>query len=605
MNPRNTVILVVLVAALLGFIFFVEPSLRPPPAGPVKVLPALRPASVTSVQLFLAGQKIIVERTNDGWQFIDPLVYPAQSSAIETLVRTAALLTPQTRISAQELQGRLTVNQEFGFDNPQATLVFRQGASEYTLKLGALTPPGDQIYAQVVGLAEIDIIDADFFKKLVPHQLNDWRDTSFVNLTNVNFDRITGSQPFELYRENTNGVWRMIRPVQTRADGPKIESLLQVLQDMRVSRFVTDSPKTDLEPLGLQPPALELNFLRGTNNILSLQFGKSPTNDANQVYARRNGQSAIVLLPREVVTAWSAGFQEFRDQHLVRFNGGAPDVIEIFGQEQVTVERQSTNVWRVIKPLDLPVDTNIMQTFLDTLANLQAVRFNTQVAVDDAVLPDSPLWGLAKPVRRYVLKRHSDIGISNGVMAELDFGSSSNNNIFVRRADRPEESSVYAVKLSDFAKLPATAFQLRTRRIWDFSETNVTQITLQQHGQTQRWAHKGLGVWTNMMGFMPDPLMIEVGAQELGFLSASEWIERGDQNRARYGITDQSLQISADVKVGGKTETFTVYWGGVSPNHSRYCMARMEDGLNWIFELEPGLLDRLTSYFKIQENPGP
>jgi hypothetical protein len=526
-------------------------------------------------------------------------------------LHAVAELTPQTRIPAQELKGRLTANEEFGFEHPQATIIFQQGSDSLTLTLGSLTMPGDQIYAQVVGLATVDIIDADFFKKLVPHQANDWRDTSFVNFTQY-FDQLTvssGSQLFELKRDgtNVNSVWHMIKPVQSRTDNARINLLLFVLQNMRITKFVNDDPKVDLEPFGLQPAALELKFDEGTNQLFSLQFGKSPTNDENQVYARFNGQNSIVLVPRNQVAPWTAGFQEFRDRHLVRLADGPPDVIEVTGagkDENFTVQHQADDSWRVIKPLDLPADPKIMRAFLTNLTGIEVLRSDNRVAVDDTVPPDSPLYGLATPARRYILKRTNNS--KNEIMAELDFGSAKDGHIFARRADLPQESSVYAVKLEDFQKLPATALQLRDRRIWDFSETNVSSITICQNGKNEQLVHKGPNKWTIGTGSgMINELEVEVAAQELGFLAADNWIQRGDTDRERYGFTNKLLQISVDLKEGDRPKTLTVYLGGVAPNGLRYGDTQLDDGLNWIFEFQPKFLDELNAYLNIHENPGP
>lgn len=605
MNPRNTWILILLVAALCAFIFYIQPRyLRPAPAKPVKVMPTLKPDDITSIQLLLPGQKEIrVDRTNGGWWITEPLSYPALSPAIENLVRIAAVLGPQTRISAQELQGRLTVNEEFGFVNAQATIVFNQGNDHPTLQLGSLTPPGDGIYAQVVGTAGIDIIDADFFRKLVPRNVNEWRDPSLVILTNINFNRLTvsgASQAFELRRERTNQTWRMTKPVQSRADYPKIDSLLDALQNTYVTSFVTDDARADLESFGLQPAALELRFDDNTNQVLALQFGKSPTNDDKHIYARLAGQNSVLLLPREHISPWAGGFQEFRDRHLARFADGPPDVIEVFGPpENFTIQRNGEKSWNVTKPMELPADTNIMRNFLDSLTGIEVVRVNNSVAVDDAALPDS--YGLATPSRRYVLKHNGS------VIAELDFGTNKDGNIFVRRADRPEESSVYAIKLDDFKKLPAAALQLRSRPIWSFSVTNVTQVTIRLGGKDEKITRVGEGDWKLAAGSQGlfNTLEVEMGADELGVLAAENWIQRGDADRARYGFTDQSLQISVEVKSSGKPEALKVDFGGISPHGLRYGDVRMEDGQNWIFEFPAIVIDRLTEFFNIHENRGP
>jgi Domain of unknown function (DUF4340) len=618
MNPKNTCILVFVAGALFAFIFFFERHLHKPVPGPIKVMGDFKPESVTGLQILLPGQRIALERTNDIWRITDPHSYPAQSQAVDYLVRAAAELMPQTRISAEELRGRLNANEEFGFRNPQATIIFEQGGSDaVTLKLGSLTTPGDQIYAQVVGVPNVDIIDADFFKKLVPRQANDWRDTSFVALTNVSFDHLTvtsGSQWFELRRDNTNDLWHMTNPVQTRADNVRLLLLLSALQNLRITRFVSDEPKVDLEPFGLQPAALELKFDQGTNHVLALQFGKSPTNDEGQIYARVGGQSSIVLVPRERVLPWAAGFQEFRDRHLVRFADGPPDIIEAVGiakDDNFDAQRQPDNSWRVIKPLELPADPDIMHSFLTNLAGLEVLRINNLVAVDDGALPDDSRYGLAKPIRRYILKRtakDSPAVATNEVIAELDFGSAKDGHIFVRRADRPEESSVYAVKLDDFEKLPATALQLRTRRIWDFSETNVSSITISRNGKNEKLLHQDTNQWAiapGSQGIFNNAFEVEVAVQELGFLAAENWIQRGDQDRARFGFTDKSLQISVEVKDNDKPRTLTVDLGGVAPNGLRYGEALMEDGQKWIFEFPSKSLDLILTFLNIRENAGP
>jgi Domain of unknown function (DUF4340) len=491
--------------------------------------------------------------------------------------------------------------------------VFQQGNEQRQLKLGKLTAPGDQIYAQVVGLDRVDIIDVDFFKKFVPRQANDWRDPAFVSLNSQSFDQLTvanGAQGFILQREATNQPWHMFKPVRTRADYPKIDDLLRKLQELRVARFVTDDDKADLEGYGLQPPVLDLKFDQGTNAVLTVDFGKSPTNDPGLIYARRNGQSSVVLVPREPVAAWLTNAEEFRDRHLVRFGGRWPDLLEVTnqenGEEKFTVERETNEIWRVIKPAEFPADTNVMRAFLVAFDKLEVVRLDNRVAVNDAALPDPDFvrYGLVNPTRKYFLKRNTAAGASNAVVAELDFGLVKDGNIYVRRGDLPEETSVYAVKESDYEKLPATSQQLRVRRIWDFSEDDVASITIRQNGQVQKLLHKGPNHWSIAAGSqgMINELEVEVGAQELGFLEAANWVEAGSQNRAHYGFSDKSPHLDVEVKLQGKLQTLMLDVGWV-PGGLRYGMVRMPDGQDWIFDFPPLVLSRLVSYLNLQEKP--
>ena len=67
-----------------------------------------------------------------------------------------------------------------------------------------------------------------------------------------------GAKVIELRRDATNHLWRMIRPLQARADSDRITDALQQLQAAQAAQFVTDDPKADLTTFGLQPADLDL-----------------------------------------------------------------------------------------------------------------------------------------------------------------------------------------------------------------------------------------------------------------------------------------------------------------------------------------------------------
>ena len=129
------------------------------------------------------------------------------------------------------------------------------------------TAPGDQVFVQVVGVEGVYVVDAGFLQYL-PRTPDDWRSTALVDLRGLTPDRLVvtnGAKVFELRRDGTNKLWRMTYPLQARANNAKIEELLQMLQNVRVSQFVPDDPKLDLETFGLRPPELEVALSQGTN----------------------------------------------------------------------------------------------------------------------------------------------------------------------------------------------------------------------------------------------------------------------------------------------------------------------------------------------------
>jgi hypothetical protein len=605
MNPRNTFLLVLLAAGLFAFIYFYERHLNFTPPPPSKLLSGFDAAAVTNIQVQLRGQEEIrAERTTNGtWQLTKPIVYPAQSLAVEYLLKALQDLLPQNHISAQELKGKRNVNADYGFETPLVTIVATlQGDEQRQLKLGNLTAPGNQVYAQVVGSDGVDIIGTDFFQ-YIPRQPDNWRDTAFLNLQGRIFDHITvtnGARTFALQGDGTNSSWHMVP--HERVNISRLAGLFNQLQALRVVRFETDNPKADLEPYGLQPPELELDFDQGTNHLITLQFGKSPTNDPGLVYARRDGQSSVVLVQADLVKGWRADKIEFRDRTLAGMYTWVPDEIDVSGRANFTVRRVLNDAWRVTAPYDFPADTNLIKQFIAKLARLSVVPTNGPVAVKDIVPPSEwTNYGLASPAWKYVLKdklTNAPSGVSNVVMAEIDFGAVSNNDtIFARR---PEEPSVYAVALADFQQLPVSGIQLHERRIWDFTEDQVGRIIIQQDGIPMELIHKAANDWALGAGSQGiiNPLAVEVGAQELGVLAAEDFVARGGEKKADYGFTEKSLQISVLVGKAGTAEMLTVEFGGRSPRGLRYGLVEL-NGQKWIFEFPAIVHDRLMSYFNI------
>lgn len=607
MNPRNTLFLVVLTAGLFAFIFLYERhiSLEAPP--PAKLLPGFAAGRVTNIQVQLRGQEEIrAERTtNGGWRLTRPIYYPAQSVAVESLLRVLQTLTPDDHISAQELKGKRNVNADYGFESPYASVVVTgAGDEEKQLNVGNLTAPGNQVYAQVVGAEGVYILGTNALQYL-PRRPDDWRDTVFLNLRGRTFDHITvtnGTKSFVLQSDGPNA-WHLAP--HERLNLAKLASLFRKLLALRVSRFQTDNPKADLEPFGLQPPELELDFDEGTNHLLTLQFGKSPTNDPGLVYARRDDQGSVVLVQADLVAGWRAERVEFRDRTLAGMYTWEPDQIEVKGSTGFRAQRVTNNDWRVTAPYDFAADTNLMEQFILRLARLEVVPTNGPVAVKDIVPPSEwTNYGLASPTWRFLLS-HKDTnsagGASNTLMVELDFGAvTTNGTIYARR---PEEPSVYAVALTNFQRLPKSGLELHERQIWNFTEDQVTRVIIRQDDKPMELVHKATYDWSVGAGSQGiiNPLEVEVGAQELGLLAAEDFVQCGGEKKADYGFTDKSLQITAYVNKGGNAEVYTVEFGGWSPRELRYCMVKLE-GKEWIFEIPTIVHDRLMSHFNIHEN---
>jgi hypothetical protein len=612
MSAKKTILWLVVASGLFAFIYFYQRHVRPLTPGHDKVLPELRMDAVTSVLIRPSGPvqlQIRADRTNGSWMLTQPLVYPAQAEKVKKLLAFLEQLRPVPYLTAGELRAHTNADEEFGFAVPQATLVIQQGPYTPRVRVGVLTNPGDQVFLQVEGDLGAYVVDAELMKYL-PHSADDWRDTSLVNLQALTFDRIAvtnnvkgdagrvglpvSSSTFVLQRDPVTRAWRMVWPLDARANQTRIEEALRKLQELRIQQFVSDDPKSDLEPLGLLPAELELGFANGTNTLGLVQFGRSPTNNSARVYAHRAGQAGVFTVNKDLLLGWCAFLNDFRDPHLLSPAEPLSEIQFGHGEEISSIQRLPDGTWRSF-PEDNPADPLLVGAFFSTLTNLDIIKF-----VNDVVNPaDLPGYDLAPPLYRLVVKTScaSFSGDStNTSVTELEFGFGTNlqDKVFAKRTD---ENFVYAISTNDFARFPFASWQLRDRVLCHFSSADVARATLSQGDKLCQMIHKGPLSWSfapGSQGIINDGA-IEETVRGVVQTAAIVWVDHGDKNRAAYGFTQESCRLTLELKNGG---SFEIEFGDTAPSGNVYAAVKL-DGQTWILEFPWMLLRDLTTYFPL------
>jgi hypothetical protein len=159
---------------------------------------------------------------------------------------------------------------------------------------------------------------------------------------------------------------------------------------------------------------------------------------------------------------------------------------------------------------------------------------------------------------------------------------------------------VYAVQKKDFERLPVAPVQLRERQIWNFSENDVNQLTIRQQGKVRQLVRKGPHSWSLGAGSqgMINDLAIEESVRPLCRLAAGAWVSRGEQARERYGLGENSLQLTLELKNGEKR---TVTFGSSAPNEGAYAGVSVDSEF-WVFEFPASLYRFVSLYLTIPAN---
>jgi hypothetical protein len=587
MNFKRTWIWVLIAACLFAFIFFFERHAKKKDGTPSKVFPGLNAKEIHQIQAMPRGQLAIrAERTNGTWRLTQPIHYPALSARIDALLSALEQLSPAPYLPQEDV--KTTGDEQFGFDSPLVSLMI--GQRLYHVQIGNRTVPGDQVFLQVVGTEGIHVVTAELLR-LIPQSANDWRETALLDPAKIHFDQLTvtnAGKTLSLQRNLTNKLWRMILPMETRADSDKVEEALRQLQDLRAQEFVSDEPKPDLDAYGLQTPELSLAFYDGTNRVFLVDLGKSLTNGLT--YARRNNENTVVTVPKTSFASWlfseSHEFRDFLDHQLVTLTS-LPDEIEIQGQENFTLKRQTNGSWRIL-PHDFPADPVVMKDFLANFTNFHATEIVRNIAPEADL---QRLYGLAPPKYQYTVKTMDldSENPTNRVIAQLQFGV-QDGKVYARRAG---EDFVYAINPADLERLPSASLKMRDRRIWNFVEDDVARIFIRQQGRTRELIRKGTLQWAlGSQGILSNELALDEIVHRLGELTAAEWVQCGDQNWNDFGFKQVDYQLTIELKNG---EKLSVDFGKEAASQFPYASVIL-DGKTWIFEF-PLIIYHYTQLF--------
>ena len=584
MNSRTTGIWFVIAAGLAAFIFIYQHYFSSVIAGPSTILPHLRADAVTSIQVIPANQlEIRVDRTNNDWFLTKPINYPAQATAVGALLDALRKLTPDLKITAAELLENKNSESEYGFDNPPWSIVINTPDQRWQLAVGNRTAPGNQVYLSVAGEDGAYVANSTWLK-LIPQSATVWRDTALADVDrDIDWITVTnGAAVIELHTDPATHLWRMIRPLSARANSDRITDALQRLQSAHVTQFISDDPNADLTRFGLQPPALDVWLGHGTNLLAGVAVGKNPADDSTQVYARRDGWNGIFTTSQDPLVPWAGSMTDFRDRNLLELTAPVAE-IDVSGTNHFALQRGSgTNDWKIVGET-FPADPDTVQAFIQDLAGLQIERFVKDVVTK----PDLQNCGLLNPQRVITLRSavSPNTADTNAVIAQLFFGGTGTNEVFVRRAD---EDFIYAISADDYNKylsdssLFSADWGFRDRHIWSFNMPDVAQVIIQQNGKTRQLIHDGNNKWSLGVGStgIVTGRSIEQAVQQLSNLTADGWMARNFSDSAPFGINSDSLQITVQLKNGQKD---TVTMGAPIFNGNNALAAVTLDGQRWAF----------------------
>jgi hypothetical protein len=376
MRWQTTAALAVILLALGTFYYLYEVRLAPErekaEARKGRIFTA-ESADVTEVKVERPGDTVAVKREGSGWQMVEPVKARADRGTVEDMLTSLVTAKSDREVAASPAPAEVA---DFGLDKPAAklTLVLKDG-KQLGLTLGGKSPTGTWVYAREADKPAVFTV-GDTILRDATRPVADFRDKSILAFDRKDVTSVeVQTRDDTIVIESAGSGWRIAKPLALAADADVVRDFLDKLEGAKVKEFVAESPESRAT-WGLDRPVrVSVHTGKDQNrSTRTLLFGR--VDDAKQgVYAMREGESSVFLVPEEVWNAVPRTVAMARDKTVIDVDRDKVARIEIESSKGTVVAAKEGDKWRIVAPESLPADQVEVGGVLFKLKDLKAQAF--------------------------------------------------------------------------------------------------------------------------------------------------------------------------------------------------------------------------------------
>lgn len=376
--PSTIALLVVLIG--LGWYSY-RLSNKPPESADSKqekVFASLQSDKIEEVRIKAAGgDTTTVKKVEGGWQVVDPMTAKADESEMSGL--TSGLTSLNVTRVVDENPSDL---KEYGLAEPRVDVAFKaSGDTDYRhLLLGEKTPTGSDVFARRNTDKRVFTIPA-YQETTYNRSTFDLRDKTVIKFERDKVDGVevtAGGKTLQLAK--TGSDWKIVKPIQARADYGAVEGLIGKIESARMKAITSnDGNAADLKKSGLDKPEATVTLNLGSARATLVAGAKS---DAGDLYVRDTSKPAVMTVESSLLDELKKGADDYRRKDVFEFRSFNASRIELTrGGQAVVFEKikgQGDNPqdkWRRASPDPKDVDKDKMDSLLSRLSNMRAASF--------------------------------------------------------------------------------------------------------------------------------------------------------------------------------------------------------------------------------------
>ena len=390
----------------------------------------------------------------------------------------------------------------------------------------------------------------------------------------------------EMKRGDTNIVlesidnerWRMVEPLQLRADRAEVEEILAQFEFLRKVGTIKESETANfnLKEYGLETPSLVIrlwlkkgSMVGGTaGNITkyTVNIGDRLAAGQDTAYITTGDDKDVFVVGVKFLEKVSKEINDLRNKWAFEYDKHAVERVRLEREEsEPVVCSKAEQLWWITQPLSDRADTERIKDILDELKNLEIAK---EDFVSDSK-EDIINYGLDKPVFTI------SIGTTDNVQTLL-LGHSLDEMIYAKLEG---ESSIFLVHDMILRNLDLELNDLRDKQLLRFdaigtygiekidmksSDTNLVMEKTVQYD----WMIKAPKL------ILADRDTVREFVEKIKDLQIQQYIDDSGANFDKYGLADSPIEVSVFRRIGeGETVKFMI---GNADENGGLCYVRRD-----------------------------
>ena len=427
---RSTLVLIVVLAGLLGYIYYLNKNESASPASTKdKAFGSVKAEDIEEVQIKSAdGQTSRVQKADGAWKLVEPEAAAADQGELSSITSSLSSLEIQRVVDENAVDAK-----QYGLDPARIEVSFRaKGDKEpKRLQVGEKTPTGGDLYARFPGQKRVFLVSS-FLDSTFNKNTFALREKNVIKIDRDKIDRI------EIAADKKNVVlakmgmeWRIVAPMMARGDFAAVEGALERLSSAQMQGIVA-AEGADLKKYKLEPPVATFTTVAGSSRA-TLLLGET---ENALIYAKDSSRPMVFTVAPTLYMDLIRDVGDFRRKDLFDSRSFTATHVEFKrGAETIALDKtknkDGSEEW---KNAGKHIDAMKVEDLLSKVTGLRADMFD---ATPNAALKNPAL---------VITVRYDD-----NKTEQVTFARSA-NDVVASRSDEPGSAKVQAASFDEMFK---------------------------------------------------------------------------------------------------------------------------------------------------------